>query len=65
MQYLVLAAGPNGTVGIEGTLKHLAEELGVTHEALYRTLAALETAGLIRRNRGSIVLVSAKGAAPV
>ncbi len=66
LQYLVLAAGPDGrTVPIEGTLKHLAEELGLTHEALYRTLAALEAAGLIRRSRGSLVLVTAKGVASV
>jgi CRP-like cAMP-binding protein len=63
MQYLVLAAGPDGrTVPIEGTLKHVAEELGLTHESVYRTLAALEAAGLIRRNRGSITLI--KGTAP-
>jgi CRP-like cAMP-binding protein len=66
LRHLALAAGPDGrTVPIKGTLKHLAEELGLTHEALYRTLAALEAAGLIRRNRGSIALVRAKRSASV
>lgn len=66
LQHLALAAGPDSrTVPIKGTLKHLAEELGLTHEALYRTLAALEAAGLIRRNRGSIALVRARRPASV
>jgi len=48
------------TVTLTGTLKDLAAELGLTHEALYRTLAALERAGEIRRGRGKIVLLRAR-----
>jgi hypothetical protein len=33
-----------------------AAELGLTHEALYRTLAKLERAGEIKRGRGKITL---------
>ena len=55
--YLVLNAGADGrTVALRGTLKDLAAELGLTHEALYRALAALERAGEIKRGEGKIVL---------
>ncbi|HVZ51432.1 MAG TPA: Crp/Fnr family transcriptional regulator [Pseudolabrys sp.] len=55
--YLGVNAGADGrTVDLRGTLKDLAGELGLTHEALYRTLAALEKSGEIRRNMGRIVL---------
>ena len=55
--YLALNAGADGrTVALAGTLKDLAAELGLTHEALYRTLAALERSGAIKRGKGKIVL---------
>lgn len=54
---LVLAAGADGrSVRVEGTLMALAAELGLSHEALYRALAALERAGAIARRGGEIVL---------
>lgn len=55
--YLVLNAGDDGrTVMLRGTLKDLAAELGLTHEALYRTLAALARSGEIKRGKGKITL---------
>lgn len=45
------------TVTISGTLKDLAAELGLTHEALYRALGKLERAGEIKRTKGKIVLL--------
>lgn len=55
--FLALNAGADGrTVVLSGTLKDLAAELGLTHEALYRTLAALARAGEIKRSRGAITL---------
>ena len=55
--YLALNAGPDGrTVTLDGTIKDLAVELGLSHEALYRTLARLEAAGRIRRAKATIVL---------
>ena len=55
--FLALNAGADGrTVDLPGTLKDLAAELGLTHEALYRTLAALERSGEIKRARGKITL---------
>jgi CRP-like cAMP-binding protein len=55
--FLALNVGADGrTVELPGTVKDLAAELGLTHEALYRTLAALEKVGEIRRTRGRIAL---------
>ncbi len=55
--FLALNVGPDGrTVEPRGTLKDLAAELGLTHEALYRTLAALERSGEIRRKGRKIML---------
>ncbi len=50
LRHLSLAAKPgNHIVELTGTLKELAGELGLTHEVLYRTLADLESEGLIER----------------
>ena len=56
--YLALNTGADGrTVKVTGTLKNLAAELGLTHEALYRTLADMAAAGEIERQKGKIKLV--------
>ena len=48
--FLMLNVGPDRrTIDLQGTLKDLAAEIGLTHEALYRTLAALERSGEISR----------------
>jgi CRP/FNR family transcriptional regulator, dissimilatory nitrate respiration regulator len=55
--YLALNAGEDGrTVVVRGTLKDLANELGLTHEALYRTLADMAADGEIQRRKGKITL---------
>ena len=55
--YLALNTGADGrTVKVTGTLKNLAVELGLTHEALYRTLADMAGAGEIERLDGKIRL---------
>jgi CRP/FNR family transcriptional regulator, dissimilatory nitrate respiration regulator len=55
--YLALHTGADGcTVKVTGTLKNLAAELGLTHEALYRALAAMAAAGEIERSSGRIRL---------
>ena len=58
--FLALNVGTDGrTVELGGaTLKEVAAELGLTHEALYRTLAALERAGEIDRSDGKITLIT-------
>ncbi|HEX7968760.1 MAG TPA: Crp/Fnr family transcriptional regulator, partial [Stellaceae bacterium] len=58
LQHLLLAAAGDGrTVRIEGTLMDLAAEIGLTHEALYRALAALESDGAIARTPDGIRLL--------
>ena len=53
--YMVLNAGPDGqTVSLPGTLKDLAADLGLTHEALYRTLAGMTSRGEIERSPGKL-----------
>jgi CRP/FNR family transcriptional regulator, dissimilatory nitrate respiration regulator len=44
--------GPRHEVILDGTLKDLARNLGLTHEVLYRTLAAMEREGVIERGDG-------------
>ena len=60
--YLALNTGSDGrTVTLRVTVKVLAGELGLTHEALYRTLRKLELAGKIVRAKGRIVLPNSTG----
>lgn len=56
--YLALNVGDDGrTIVLRGTLKDMAAELGLTHEAFYRTLKVLEKAGEIRRTKSKIILL--------
>jgi CRP-like cAMP-binding protein len=48
--------GPRCEVVLDGTLKDLARHLGLTHEVLYRTLAAMEREGVIERGSGVLRL---------
>lgn len=41
--------GAHCEVALPGTLKDLARDLGLSHEVLYRTLAALERDGVLER----------------
>jgi CRP-like cAMP-binding protein len=57
LNYLVLAAdAATRTVTLDGTLMDLASEIGVSHEVLYRTLAALAKDGIVARTRSTITL---------
>ena len=56
LQALRLRCEPSGRWKQDGTLKQFAEELGLTHEALYRALATLERDGRIIRKSGEIRL---------
>jgi CRP-like cAMP-binding protein len=55
--HLIETEGSGGCLPLKSHLKSLASELGVSHEALYRTLAAMETAGLLRRTDTQLSLV--------
>jgi DNA-binding phage protein len=63
LQYLRLRADLHGrTVAIEGQLQDIAAETGMTREALYRTLAALEAEGHLTRTDSAILLRKSDGA---
>jgi len=56
--FLAVHAGGDGrTVVLTGTLKELAANLGLTHEALYRTLSRMAAEGEIKRLDGKIRLL--------
>jgi CRP-like cAMP-binding protein len=55
--YLALNVGTDGrTVQLRGTVKELAAELGLTHEAVYRALSELAANGETERLEGTIRL---------
>ena len=54
--HLIETEGKDGRFPIPSGLKTLAGELGVTHEALYRAIAALQTEGVIKKDDGCLVL---------
>ena len=57
LQYLRLRAGVHDlSVAIEGQLQDIAAEIGMTREALYRTLATLEAEGHLTRTETTILL---------
>jgi CRP-like cAMP-binding protein len=58
MLYLDLNAEPDGgTVRLRSQLQDIANELGLTREAFYRTLASLEQEGVIKRSGSRILLM--------
>ncbi|MFO7605705.1 MAG: Crp/Fnr family transcriptional regulator [Desulfurivibrionaceae bacterium] len=60
LHYLMLLANPETmTVRVSGSAKEMAQNLGMAHETLYRTLAALEREGMISRSDGSIKIEGA------
>ncbi len=55
--YLRLSANAESrTVALPGTVKDLASYLGLTHEALYRTLAKMVSDGEIKKSRSGITI---------
>jgi CRP/FNR family transcriptional regulator, dissimilatory nitrate respiration regulator len=59
IRHLLLSegSGPTPSYTLRGTAKDLALELGLSHESLYRTLAALQRDGVIARNGMTIALL--------
>ncbi len=62
LQYLRLCAGHGRTIVIDGQLQDIAAEIGMTREALYRTLAVLEAEGHLSRTETAILLQKSNGA---
>jgi CRP-like cAMP-binding protein len=58
--YFAVNVGADGkTIALPGTVKDLAAGLGLTHEALYRTLSVMVAEGEIERHKGEIRLAKA------
>jgi len=55
--HLIDSEGENGCLVVSSTLKNLAAELGVSHEALYRELTRMEQAGRIVRHEGELTAI--------
>jgi CRP-like cAMP-binding protein len=64
VRHFVLTEGGDDAceVALAGSLKDLARDLGVSHEALYRTLAKMEKAGEITRNGAALRLAASRRA---
>ncbi len=58
--HLLVTAGQNGILDISGTKMALAAELGVTHEALYRTLARLKKEGMVDSDNHRLWLTASR-----
>jgi len=58
LQHLHLSASKHGAVVFDRPLLEVAEDLGLTHEAYYRALAALVRAGAIQRTGRKIRITS-------
>jgi CRP/FNR family transcriptional regulator, dissimilatory nitrate respiration regulator len=58
LQYLRWRAIEQGrSIAVEGQLQDIAAEIGITREALYRTLTALETEGHLSKTGAAIILL--------
>jgi CRP-like cAMP-binding protein len=57
--HLLETEGDNGRFPIGAGVKSLAAELGVTHEALYRCISAMEKQGLLIRSDNFLCLMTA------
>lgn len=55
--HLIETEGSQGALTLQSDLKSLASEIGVTHEALYRTIALLEKEGLLKKGSNSLKLL--------
>ena len=58
--HLIETEGTKGTLTLQSDFKSLASEIGVTHEALYRTISALEKAGVLLKTPNTLQLVQKK-----
>lgn len=59
VRHLIHTEGQDGLYTVNTGLKSVASQLGVTHEALYRTLADLEKTGEIERSDRALKLLHA------
>ena len=55
--HLIETEGNQGVLILQSDLKSLASEIGVTHEALYRAISAMEKQGALRKQVNTLELV--------
>lgn len=55
--HLIKSEGREGKLPLEPGLKSIALELGVSHEALYRSIATMEKRGILCREAGKITIL--------
>ena len=58
--HLIETEGKQGILTLQADYKSMASEIGVTHEALYRTMAILEDEGLLKKHSHSLELLQKK-----
>ena len=58
--HLIQTEGKQGVLTLQSDFKSMASEIGVTHEALYRAIAALEKEGLLIKKSNSLELLKKK-----
>jgi CRP-like cAMP-binding protein len=58
--HLIETEGTKGTLKLQADFKSLASEIGVTHEALYRTISTLEKDGTLIKTSNSLQLTRKK-----
>ena len=58
--HLIETEGKQGVLTLQSDYKSMASEIGVTHEALYRAIAALEKEGLLEKHSDSLGLLKQK-----
>jgi CRP-like cAMP-binding protein len=54
--HLIETEGSQGVLTLQSDFKSLASEIGVTHEALYRTITSLEKEGLLLKHNNTLAL---------
>ena len=55
--HLISTQGHAGIYPFQSDLKSIAAEIGVTHEALYRTMATLEKEGLLKKHTNALEIL--------
>jgi CRP/FNR family transcriptional regulator, dissimilatory nitrate respiration regulator len=55
--HLIETEGKQGVLTLQSDFKSMASEIGVTHEALYRAIAALEKEGLLKKHPDTLELL--------
>jgi len=58
--HLIETEGKQGVLTLQSNYKSMASEIGVSHEALYRTMTVLEKEGVLKKLPNSLELLQTK-----